>query len=396
MISISKLWNFCKGYVIISLYGFNADKLLDKATKNNIKIYDIRRESGKYTLRIEPKDFFYLRRLAKKNKCKVHILKKDGLFRLVRTALKNIFYPIGIAAALLFLFFMTQRIWLIDIEGNTTIDTYSILEYCSDNGLCIGCSKNKLNCRQLADDLKINFKNISWVNVSLKGSRIHIKMSEGKEKSVNTLDAAPCDIVSSQDCQIASIITTKGTPQVKAKDVVLSGDVLIASQLVQSGTEENPITDKVSAAGTVRGYVTRTYSFTLPYNKTVKEYTKIYSLKFINKLFSINYKPKYDKYDKITTITQLRLGENCPLPVVIYKDIYSEYEYKNIKLTEKEAKKEADAKITEHIITSYSTDSNIISVNTKYRSDKSKLMVSSEIVSEENVGREVPVREEMH
>ena len=81
---------------------------------------------------------------------------------------------------------------------------------------------------------------------------------------------------------------------------------------------------------------------------------------------------------------------------MIYKDIYSEYEYKNIKLTEKEAKKEADAKITEHIITSYSTDSNIISVNTKYRSDKSKLMVSSEIVSEENVGREVPVREEMH
>ena len=77
--------------------------------------------------------------------------------------------------------------------------------------------------------MKINFKNISWVNVSLKGSRIHIKMSEGKEKSVNTLDAAPCDIVSSQDCQIASIITTKGTPQVKAKDVVLSGDVLIAA-----------------------------------------------------------------------------------------------------------------------------------------------------------------------
>ena len=399
MIYISKLWNFCKGYVIISLYGFNSDKLLDKAIEKGIRIFNIHKESGKYILEIQPKEFFYFRKLAKKYKCRVRIIHKDGLFRMVRSTARNIFYPIGIIAALLFIFFMTQRVWLIDIEGNTTIDDYSILEYCSGNGLYIGCNKNKVDCRQLADNIKINFKSISWVNVSLKGSRIHIKMSEGKDKEVNTLDSRPCNIAASHDCRISSIVTTKGTPQVKANDIVLSGDVLIASQLVQSGTEENPITDKVSAAGTVRGYVTRTYSFTLPYNKTVKEYTKntrkIYSFKFINKLFSIKYEPKYDKYDKITTVTQLKLGESCPLPLVIYRDLYSEYEYKTVRLTEKEAKKDADTRVTEYIISAYSTDSDIISVNTKYKSDKDKLMVSSEIISEENVGREIPIREEM-
>ncbi len=398
MIYIIKLWKLCKGYVIISLYGFNTGKLIEKAIESNIQIYNIQSTGSKYTLEIRPGDFFRFRRLARMYKCKLLIVHKNGLFRIAKTASRNICFPIGIITALALLYFMTQRVWLIDIEGNTTIDSYYILDYLSKNNLCIGCNKNDIDCRQLADDLKINFKTISWVNVSLKGSRVYVKMAEGIDKQVNKTDTAPCDIVASSECRIASIVTTHGTPQVKAKDVVLSGDVLIASQLVQSGTEENPVTEKVSAAGTVRGYVTRNYGFTVPYNTFVKEYTNktmsIYSIKIINKLFSIKYKPKYNKYDKITTVTQLKIGESCPLPIIIYRDIYKEYKFNEKKLTEKEAKKEADTRITEHIISNYSTDSDIISVKTDYKSDKDKLMVSSEIISEENVGRQIPIQEE--
>ncbi len=398
MIYISKLWNFCRGYVIISLYGFNAHKLLDKAVQCNIVLYNIQKDNSRYTLEIRPVDFFYFRRLARKYKCKVSIVHKDGIFRIIHNASKNICYPLGIASALVLLYIMTQRVWLIDIEGNSSVDSYYILECCAKNDLYIGCNKNHIDSRLIAEELKLNFKNISWVNVSLKGSRVHIKMAEGSDKQVNSIDTAPCDIVASADCRISSIVTTRGTPQVKSKDVVLSGDVLIASRLVQSGTEENPVTDKVSAAGTVRGLVTRTYGFTVPYNISLKEYTNntvsLYSVKIINKLFSIKYKPKYNKYDKITTVTQLKLSESCPLPIIIYKDLYKEYKFTDKKITEKEAKKEADTKITQHIISHYPVDSDIISVNTKYKTDKDKLMVSSEIISEENVGRESPVQEE--
>ena len=400
MINISKLWKFVNGYVILSLSGFNVDKIIDKAIRSNISIRNINKINNKCTLEIYPKDFYRFTRLARRYKCKTKIIHKNGLFRTLHKGIKNLCYPIGIVISILLIYFLTQRIWLIEIEGNTDISNYDILEFCSENNIYIGSNKNKLKAKQLAENLKIKYKNISWINISLKGSRVYIKLSEGIEESSDISNNIPSDLIANNDCQIISIVTNKGTPQVKANDIVKRGDILISSQLIQSGTEEIPITNKVCASGTVRGKVSRNYSFNVPYNKAVKSYTQKtknkYSLKLINKLFKLDYTPKYINYDKATTVKQLSLGKNCPLPIIIYKDIYTEYVYTNTKLTKAEAEKEANIKITEHIISNYSTESDIISVDTNFKSDIDKLIVNATIISNENIGILSPIQEELH
>lgn len=394
MIYISKLWKFIQGYVIISIKGYNIEKLINKAVQSDIQIHNIDKKGNTAHITVSPKDFKTLIKLCRKYKCKTKIINKNGFYRIIIFLKLNLLYLAGLVLAVFFIYFLTQRVWIIDITGNSQLSKLSILTSCSENGLYTGCSKNSLDCKKIAENLKLEYKNISWINVSLKGATVHIKLSEDKPETVNTALSGPINIVSSVDCRIASIITNKGTPQVRKNDVVKAGDVLISAQLVPSGIEENPVTDIVSAKGTVRGVVTRVYSFTVPFEAKEKKYTDNtrtqYRIKFFNKSLTLNKVKAFSLSDKATDIVQLKLGENCPLPLFIVKEINREYILTPVRRDEAAAKKIADKQIIEHIVQNYSTDSDIISVKTRYNTAKNTLQVSSEIISEENVGKEIP------
>lgn len=392
VIYISKLWKFLNGYVIISIKGYNIEKLINKANQNNLKIYSVKKDKNLATLTISPKDFKGFKKLSRKYKCKIKIINKNGFFRVLLFFRNNIFYIVGIFVALLFIFFMSQRIWIIDISGNSNISNKNILKFCSENGLYLGCNKNKIDGKKLSENLKIKYNTISWINISVKGSTAIIKLSE--DKPINKIEKMdkPCDVVASSNCKILSIVTNKGTPMVKKGDTVLAGDVLISSMLVPSGQEENPVNDFVSAKGDIKGLVQRNYSFTIPFNISEKAYTnnikKEYSIKIFSKEFQLNKIKPYDKFDKNENIVQLKLGESCPLPFFIKTQIYREYILENKKIDVETAKKKAEKQILDYIILNYDTKTDIISVNKKYNKTDISLEVSTEIISEENVGIE--------
>ncbi|MDO5388317.1 MAG: sporulation protein YqfD [Clostridia bacterium] len=394
MIYISKLWKFIQGYVIIYVKGYNIEKLINKTVQSDIAVHNIKKTGNTALVTISPKDFKNFVKLCRKYKCKSKIVNKNGSYRTLLFFRLNFMYLAGLLLSFFIVYFLTQRVWIIDISGNSRIDKLSILTSCNENGLYVGCNKNSIDCKAVAENIKLKYKNISWINVSLKGTSIHIKLSEDKPETVNTLSDSPVNIVSSVDCRISSIVTDKGTPLVKKNDIVKEGDVLISAQLVPSGLEENPVTDIVSARGSVRGILTRNYSFTIPYTSTEKKYTGSkktgYTIKFFNRSFTLN-DPEPYKYNESSSETiQLKLGENCPLPFFIIKNINSEYILNTVKTDISTAKKAADKQIIDHIIQNYSTDSDILSVNTKYNEGKTSLQVSAEITSEENICKEIP------
>lgn len=393
MIYISKLWKFVQGYVIISIKGYNIEKLINKAVQLNINIYNIEKLNNTAKLTICPKDFKAFIKLSKKYKCKTKILNKNGLFRFILFFRYNFLYLLGILIAIILVYFLTQRIWIIDIKGNTDISKSSILYSCNTDGLYVGCSKNNIDCKKIAENIKLKYKTISWINISLKGASVHIKLSEEKPYTIATIKSEPMNIVATTDCQIASIVTTKGTPQVKKNDIVKAGDILISAQLVPSGNEENPVNDIVNANGTVRGIINRTYAFTVPFNTKEKKYTgnrkAQYSFKVFNKQINNNKAVPFSQCDTSVKVTQLNIGESCPLPIYIYKTVYKEYILSDINRDLTLAKKIANKQIVDYIVQNYAIDSDIISVNTKYNKSKNALQVSSEIVSNENVGKEM-------
>lgn len=392
---IDKLWKYLTGYVIITIKGFNTTKLINKAVKNKIGFSNLNTDSVKTRTAVSYKDYQKLNELNALYKCSITTDREIGLNFIFKSIIKNHFFVLGMFVFVFILYFLSSRVWLIDISGNTKLTDSQIIEVCSQKGINTGININKIDLKNIAYELKNDLGNIAWINIRTKGSAVFIKLAEEQklESNINT-DTKPCDIVADTDCIITSIVTNAGQPLVKKGDTAVKGDVLVSGQLVQSGNEENPITRQVHSKAIIFGRVTRTKKFEIPLVLNQKIYTgktyNTYSLKIFNKKFNMDFidKTHFNSYDKSTTVKILNLGEGYNLPFTIYKTCYREYVINKTKISIKEAEKKAQSTVLNYIVSNYAAQSDILDCKVNYTKNKSSLQVNAVITSNEPVGKE--------
>ena len=185
------------------------------------------------------------------------------------------------------LMYLTTFIWLIDINGNSLITDSTILTYLEDQGASFGTKKKVIDCEQLEESLRTEYPDIIWASVRLKGSKMTIDLQENLitgETDTSKQTAKPegaYDIVAEKDAIISSIVTRRGTPNVKTKSKVKAGDILVSSRL-DIYNDSNEITSHVyvTADADILGQTVYTYqdSFPLQYTKKVKNGTQNLSL----------------------------------------------------------------------------------------------------------------------
>lgn len=397
MICIIKLWKFIKGYVIIKISGFNINKLINKSLNNNINILDLQNNSKYYSGSIHINQLDSLNELAKKNNCKIEVISKS----IVDVVLSNIkvksVFILGILMFIVFIYFCSSIVWVIDIEGNKDISKDAIIQFCDKNKLYIGSPLKNINGKVLSENLKNTYKKISWVNISLNGTRVHIKLAEGTQIQNKSDNKSPCDIVSNVDGIISEIVTDSGTPIVKKNDVVTKGDILISGILKNSGNEEIIINDTVHSTGRIKAYVTKKYCFKMPFLQKEKIYTGNELNKYRIKLWGIDLADKskvdYKQFDYTKSIKQLKISDKIPLPFTIYKYTYKEFVYKENIIDLKQAKDLSHKKIIKYIIENYPTTSDIVSCKIKYTQIKNELSVEADITSNDIIGEEQPIEQ---
>jgi similar to stage IV sporulation protein len=116
------------------------------------------------------------------------------------------------------------------------------------------------------------FSDISWISISVKGTKVKIEVTETIEKTQVIDRTTPCDIVAAKNGLIVSIVTNAGTPKVKAKDVVEQGDLLVSGQLLIGEGAEQKI-EYVHASAQIKAKLW--YEFDL--SEYIKYNEKIYT-----------------------------------------------------------------------------------------------------------------------
>ena len=392
---IDKLWKYLSGYAIISIEGFNKMKLINKAVKKFIKFSDITSNRVKATAIIPIEDLKKLYELNESYKCSIKIEKIISLKLIIGRLLKKYFFLLGFFSFITILFVLSNMIWLINIAGNEELSNSDIIQACSKEGIELGKNISKLNCKDISNNLKNKLGNIAWINIRTQGATVFVKLAEEQKLSheLNSKDS-PCDIVASADCEITSIITNSGQPQVKKGDIVAKGDILVSGQLVKSGNEEIEITNQVKSRATIFGKVERIKRIDIPFLFQEKKYTgkvyNTYSLKIFNKKINIDFidKVRTNSYDKSTEVKIFNLGEGYNLPLVLYNTKYKEYVINNITLNEKQAENKASKLIYNYIINTYPLDSDILNCKIKYVKNNKILSAYAYIISNESIGVE--------
>lgn len=316
------LFRYIQGYLKIRVTGYSPERFLNLCKNKKIAVWGLESRHNAYEMYMKISGFRKLKPILKKTQTKVTIGERFGLPFFFHKYRKRKLFFVGISLCVLLIYSMTFFIWNIDLQGNQTITNEVLLEYLETQEITHGMAKRKVNCEQIAKDIRKNFDDIIWVSASLEGTRLHIHVKENMDTFKEPeLMEEPSDIVSDKLGIVKSIVTRSGVPQVKAGDEVTEGMVLVSGTVDVLNDAKEVVSHRYVVADADIILETAThYQDSLKKQYEKKVYTdkkrQLAFLKIGDYTLQFGWqKNKFEHYETQTTETQMKLGENFYLPL---------------------------------------------------------------------------------
>ncbi len=258
---------------MIKVHGFAAERFMNMLSYRGVYLWDVGTDGAGVKMKVPLGNMDIVSMCAEKTGCRLEVQGYGGLPAKIRRFRGRQVLTAGILAFAVGLFFLSSFIWVIRVEGNERVAEADILSYCQELGLKPAAWKRGVDPEEITKEILVQFPDISWVSVGIKGTDVTIKIAETIEKAEVVDKETPCDVVATMDGVILKITAERGSPQVKAGDVVKKGDVLISSQVLIGLEGEEQHTEYVAAEGTVTAKVWQQLSAELPLTYDEKVYT---------------------------------------------------------------------------------------------------------------------------
>ncbi len=374
------LINFFRGFVAVRVFGISAERFINIAAHNGIYIWDLERFEGYVRMKVSIKDYFLLKTVSKKSGCRFRIDKKSGMpFVLHRYRKRKILF-FGVFFFVVSMYILTSFVWLVKLSGNKRLNTETVLTFCEEMGFKPGAFKPRLDPKKLENWLIDRFSDISWVNVSIKGTTVSVSLTEILEKAPILDKSSPTNLVAKKDGLIIDMVTMAGTPVVKERDVVKKGDLLVLG-------------GSIRARASIYALSYEEMSFKIPFEYEEKEYLaetkrRYYISVFDKKFLNFDYKP-YEQFDKTTSLTQLKLGEDYPLPVILHTQVYRPFKLTKKRLEMSQAVELAQRTVTGRIVREFDKDIDVLDKKITTSVDENFLYVNALITIAERIDAEV-------
>lgn len=336
-----------KGYVRIQVQADSPERFLNLCAYHKIRVWNLLQNHNSYEMNLTVKDFYKLKNICRKTHTRVKITGKYGLpFFFYRSKKRKAFF-IGICLSLFLVAPLPRHIWNIHVEGNVHNSTQTILRYLEELQIEHGVLKKDLDCAWIAQKLRAEFPDITWVSARISGSRLILEIQENDniyEKKQQKPSA--CDLISTKTGQIVSMITRTGTPVKKTGETCVKGEVLVRGTLdIQNDSKEIIRQEYTLAdADVLVEYPLQYYhAFSMKYEKPVytgKE-NKGYLLQLGNYCLNTKKNVSWQEFDTVTDLKQVRLTENFRLPIYYGTSTDCAYETRIFTYSEQEAKERA-------------------------------------------------------
>lgn len=349
------LWRYLFGFLTITLYGENAERVLNAAAKNGINIWNLSCKKGNITGNIGIKNFIKLRYVKRGIKCNVKIIKKKGLVFHTKKYIKRTGFFIGIFLFFITLLTLSNFVWIINIEGNSQIPDSEIIDSCEKIGIYEGMYKKHIDTKYDSQRLLLKQDGLAWGAFNLAGSVLTLNLSES-EVSNKSERQIPTNIKAAFDGKISKIDVTSGDVSVKVGDTVSKGDLLVSGI-----SERNASKLFVHSEGTIIAKTERIYSasgkFTQKICSDTNRLKKNYTIEFFKLKIPLYLGSVKGDYNYTYNSKNLELfGNRIPIKTAIEK--YDFTEEKDITYNETELEKLLLEDIENQL-----DDSNLLSAN---------------------------------
>lgn len=346
---ILRLWNYVRGYVIIIVNGYFLEKFINICTHRQMRLWNIRwKKNDTVLMKLSIEDFKLLRPVAKKSRCRVHIIKKKGLPFILNRYKNRKAFVIGSGVCVITFFLISSFIWDVSVVGNSKVTTEVIMEKLYENGVKLGALKYSINTDEIVDNMMLEINDLARISVSLRGTKVNVIVNE-RVKPPDLIDKnEPCDLVALKDGVISSIVAKEGLETVKIGDTVTKGQLLITGTVQNMKNLEAPPL-MVHSIGSVKARTwyeasTKVEDIIVESKRTGMK-KDLYSIAlFTKKIKLFHSKIPYNNSEHLEIKKKLSIGENLVFPIEMIVDQYYEYELKQNKVDIGTAQKIASEK----------------------------------------------------
>ena len=330
-----QLINLLRGSVALEVTGDFPERFLNLCAQRQVAFWAVEwPDSHTLRLTVAWTDRRGLEELAGRTGCVINEGKRRGAPPFLLRFRKRYAFLVGLTLSILTVFFLSRFVLVIQVEGNESVPTQTILSALRRQGLRPGVYGPSLAARDIATGTLLEVKDLSWVTVNLHGIRAQVIVRE-QVKSPEVVDeTVHGDIVARAAGIVTRIEPWGGDPAVKEGDTVLPGDVLIRGSVQMDPPEYSEFETRwmpVRAMGKVEGRTWRTLSAAISLTAPVKEYTgeeeSRWSVNILGKRvnFFQNSGISYPEYDKIEKTWNLTLPGGMVLPFFLSRETCRSY-----------------------------------------------------------------------
>lgn len=303
-------------YIKVIVEGKNVNNYVKWMIKQKINIINLNIiKHNKLEVIINYKDYKQLKKYSKTYQVK--IIKKYGNLKIIEIIKKNLFILIPIFLSTIFLYFLSNIIFSVDVIYNDKEVVEKIKKELSKYG--IEKYRLKKDYSQLdnikEEILKNNKESLEWLEIVEDGTKYIVKLVERKqEKKEQSYEYQ--SISSTKDAIITSIKAYSGEKVKEVNDYVKKDDIIVGGILTKP--DGSLIYKKADAKvyGEVWYKIDIEYPFVYKEEKVTGKSKEVYVINFLNKKIPIF---SYSKY-KNFKVESNNLVENNLLPIALSKE----------------------------------------------------------------------------
>ncbi|MGN7298859.1 sporulation protein YqfD [Ferdinandcohnia sp. SAFN-114] len=230
--------HFFSGSVKAVITGKGTERFINECVRQGIVVWDVKKP-GTHALSFSMylKDIKKIRRVVRKNDCKLRFIGKKGLPFLVQKAIYNSGFLIGAFLFLIIVTLLSNMVWGIKVEGAKPETEHLIIKELKK----LGVEKGKLQFfiednESLQRHLEEAINDITWIGVELNGTTYHFEVVE-KNQPDPPEQYSPRNLVANKTAIIKKLIVEEGRPVKAVNDLVKKGDILVSGKIGKEGEE---------------------------------------------------------------------------------------------------------------------------------------------------------------
>lgn len=215
--------------------------------------------------RIVKKDLPELERLAELHHVTLTIQEIPSFLGMLKKYRFRFGIPLGLLAGAALIFYYSNTVSVIEIQGAEQTETALILSLLEQEGVKQGTWMTDIDISHCEITLRTKIPEIAWAGMRSTGNRLIVQITEEKKQPSMTHERTPCHIISRYNAQITDVRIYNG------QLLRMIGDGVSAGEVIVSGAVQNAdgrILHYCHALGSVTGIYTQQTELTEYFSET--------------------------------------------------------------------------------------------------------------------------------